>query len=167
MYYFLCQMALIITNWYHMGKQQPSVQKDVTVKWKQNNIPSNYSINGSILCAAMGRNWGRSIAVANSRGICVLDLTKGNGRDLNIGRYDLPTSCTSAIRSDLGSSAKLSTYQSKWKMLTEVEERQVSVQAMTWWERDGNDGSSEDLLICSVKYVQSLSKKETKMFENG
>ena len=142
-------------------KQKPSVQKDVTVKWKQNNIPPNYSVNGFILCAAIGKTWGRSIAVANSRGVCVLDLTKGNGRDLNAG-YDIPTSCTSVIHSDLGSSIKLSTYQSKWKMLSEVEERQVSVQAMTWWERNGNDGSSEDLLISSIKYVEPMSKKEAK-----
>ena len=114
--------------------------------------------------------------MANSRGVCVLDLTKGkntiqqtkvNGsfEDSNMA-CDLPTSCSNGIRSDMGPSAKMRNNQAKWKMLTESEERQFSVQAMTWWERNGIDGSSEDLLFSAIQYAQPLSNRDLNAGQN-
>ena len=82
-----------------------------------------------------------------------------NNEDCLMGS-DSPNSCMNGVRSDLGSSAKWRSNQSKWKMLSEVEERQFSVQAMTWWERNGTDGSFEDLLFSAIKYESNLSENQ-------
>ena len=90
--------------------------------------PSYIASNGPCQIAAVGKDYGRSIAVAASRGLCVLDLSRS--QQLEFER--------------LGS-----THQSpRWKQFSNVnDEHRFRVISMVWWE-----SANQDFLLAVVQY---------------
>ena len=127
--------------------------------------------------ASIGRRFGRSVAVASSKGLCILDLAKMRQTRLvrsipTPSRESLrPLPCIGSVgvRPGDGCSYKISkkTRLLKWRMFAnEHEESQLSVHAMTWWERNGksDDGNDEDvshdLLFAVVDTSNSAANRE-------
>lgn len=129
--------------------------------WRQAQIPHSYtSAHGSVRLATIGRRIGRSIAVASSRGLCVLDLslvvpnnvtndqrTDSNGTHCVVGR-----ACSSSPDAiPIG----MKNGNVKWRLFrNEKEEQSFRVVAMSWWERNAEKNrASEDLLIAAIEYI--------------
>ena len=127
----------------------------------QSKVPSSYRCrNGCLEIATVGKKYGRSIAVAASRGFCILDLCFGRDERLlevanNDGGFLSP--CSSGFEcSDEGYSfGGVGVNHPKWKMFRQIDERSFQVQTMAWWERHIiMQNSSEDILLCTVNYVE-------------
>lgn len=119
----LTDCALFFNAW----KQTNSM--DVSIEWAESRVPPTYvASNGPCQIAAVGKDFGRSIAVASSRGLCVLDLSRG--QQLEPGRFG-------------------STNQSpRWKLFSNInDEHSFRVLSMTWWET-----TNQDFLLAVVKY---------------
>jgi len=159
----------------------PTIKREFHLQWNESRIPSSYTVaNGSARITAMGMNYGRSIAIAASRGLCILDLSTTNcGTNFHHGaittmtstpddqesssqQYEsvIPTICSKSYRCDINEDfpAGLKSIHSKWRRFNEMEERSFTVQAMAWWERDGYYDESEDLLFAIIQYVSSKQK---------
>jgi hypothetical protein len=136
----------------------------MTIQWKQSQVPSSYrSSNGCLQIAAIGKN-GRSIAVAASRGFCVLDLSIGRDDCLHTKTYEengFPSSCIDGFKcTSKGSSSGVGSSYPKWRMFNEIDEAKFIVQTMTWWENcSKKHGSSEDILLCAVEYADEGSQQ--------
>lgn len=139
----------------------PTSCKDFTIQWKESNIPTTYfSLYGSIRTAAIGRKYGRSIAIAASRGLCIFDLSSRNQEEenasrvlSNLGPSIIPTPCIAGSRCNDDGSGGVKSNTAKWRMFRELDERALSVRAMTWWERCSMEGDvSEDLLLAVIEY---------------
>ena len=105
---------------------QPTNTLDVSLKWEESRVPPTYvSTNGPCNIAAVGRDYGRSIAVAASRGLCVLDLSRMP--QIESGRSQFP----------------------RWKLFSNVnDEHRFRVISMIWWECD-----NDDFLLAVVQYA--------------
>jgi len=90
-------------------------------------VPTSYvASNGPCKIAVIGKDYGRSIAVAASRGLCVLDLSRMC--QLESGR---------------------SSQTPRWKLFRNVnDEHRFRVVSMVWWERE-----NDDFLLAVVKYA--------------
>jgi hypothetical protein len=126
----------------------------------QSKVPSSYRCsNGCLEIAAVGKKYGRSIAVAASLGFCILDLCFGRDERLFAGadndeRFLSP--CTSGFEcSEERCSLGVGVHHPKWRLFREIDERSFRVQTMAWWERNSiMQNSSEDILLCTVNYVE-------------
>ena len=109
---------------------QPTNTLDVSLKWEESRVPPTYvSTNGPCNIAAVGKDYGRSIAVAASRGLCVLDLSRMP--QIQSGRSDLPPQFP------------------RWKLFSNVnDEHRFRVVSMIWWECD-----NDDFLLAVVQYA--------------
>jgi hypothetical protein len=131
--------------------EQPKSTRDVSLQWEESHVPPTYVVaNGPCRVAAFGREGGRSIAVAASRGLCVLDLSRRamNGHTSE----DASSSCSD--------SAVNRPHNYRWKIFNNVkEEQRFNVVQMAWWERYTNSpalaGASDDLLLAVVKYANN------------
>jgi hypothetical protein len=141
---------------------QANISPDKTLDWKEAHVPTSYiSSHGSVSVCAIGRKRGRCIAVASSRGLCILDLTKVHKANLDAvasrqgispGR-SLP--CIEASGALLrGTTHHSITFHPKWRMFaSEQDERNIKVHAMTWWEREEDD---DDLLLAVVQLLNDF-----------
>jgi len=109
---------------------KPTNAHDVSLKWEESHVPPTYvASNGPCKIAAVGKDYGRSIAVAASRGLCVLDLSRMP--QIESGRLD------SATQSP------------RWKLFSNVnDEHRFRVVGMTWWECN-----NDDFLLAVVQYA--------------
>ena len=132
----------------------------MTIQWQQTKLPSSYRCsNGCMEIAAVGKKYGRSIAVAASRGFCVLDLSMARDDKMSSSRNKdqcTPSLCGTGFQcTNQGFSSGVGLNHPKWRMFSEAEETSFSVQTMIWWERENAmNGSSEDILLCSVNYIE-------------
>ena len=160
---------------------QPTIKREFRLKWNEARIPPSYTLtNGSARITAMGMNYGRSIAIAASRGLCILDLSTTNcGTNFHhstksntsanksqkppLQKFEptIPTICSKSYRCDINEDfpAGIKSIHSKWRRFNEMEERSFVVQTMAWWERDGYYDESEDLLFAVIQYVSSKQTK--------
>lgn len=90
-------------------------------------MPTSYvASNGPCKIAVIGKDYGRSIAVAASRGLCVLDLSRM--RQLESGRLS---------------------QSPRWKLFRNVnDEHRFRVVSMVWWECE-----NDDFLLAVVRYA--------------
>ena len=106
---------------------------------------------------------GRSIAVASSRGLCILDLSPISSNEAKMPMSSQSDSspsspcvsghiCTGELTTvPLG----MKNTTTKWRLFrNEAEERSFRVLAMTWWERSAKKSSSEDLLVAIIEYIR-------------
>ena len=139
--------------------------------WKQAQIPLSYAtMHGPVRLAAIGRRVGRSIAIASSRGLCVLDLslmiTNNGTNDRSIGsdRANCVVGHVCSISTD-AIPIGMKNGNIKWRLFrNEKEEQRFRVIAMSWWERSAEKSrSSEDLLVAAIEYISSdnTSRKGT------
>ena len=120
--------------------RQSSNDRDTALRWEESRVDAAYvASNGPCQIAVAGKQWGRSIAVAASRGLCVLDLSRMPRPDLrHAGPAPAPRSMLS--------------WSPRWKVFGNVkDERRFSVVRMLWFERSLDD--SEDLLLAVVQYT--------------
>lgn len=106
------------------------------LQWEESRVPPTYvASNGPCNVAALGKEYGRSIAVAASRGLCVLDLSRMGGNETG----------------QLGSESLLHPYPPqcpRWKIFSNVnDEQRFRVSSMVWWEC-----VSDDFLLAVIKY---------------
>ena len=130
---------------------QPSNTGDVSLQWEESRVPPTYvASNGPCRIAAVGKDYGRSIAVAASRGLCVLDLSRIPRLEPQHTGQPGSASVPSSILSR----------PPRWKQFSNVnDEQRFRVVSMIWFER-GNEtirrtkeDSSEDLLLAVVQYT--------------
>lgn len=89
--------------------------------------PTYIASNGPCQIAAVGRDYGRSIAVAASRGLCVLETRNQRIEHGRSGSAPQPP---------------------RWKLFSNInDEHRFKVVSMTWWEC-GN----QDFLLAVVQY---------------
>jgi len=110
---------------------------------------SYYASNGPCRIAAIGKEKGRSIAVAASRGLCILDLSRisSDPKDGN----EVTTPCVKCD-SDTGAprSQHLHVHSAQWRLFSNVtDEQQFRVVGLVWWETLSND----DYILAVVRYV--------------
>jgi hypothetical protein len=123
------------------------------IEWIEAAIPTQYlSSFGAPSLAAIGKELGRSIAVASARGFCVLDRT-GSDRP-------------STRLVDDETSANLSRTP-RWRLFAnETHERAFRVLAMTWWEGllglksdlSETHAHTDDFLVAIIEVLESLDK---------
>ena len=118
-----------------MSKVHTSNAQDISLQWEESTVPPSYiASNGPCQIGAIGKEYGRSIAVASSHGLCVLDLSRVS-RD---------------VKGKQTSLAK----QPRWKLFSNInDEHRFRIESMCWWECGG-----EDFLLAVVQYtnVESL-----------
>ena len=130
---------------------QPLATSDVSLRWEESKIPSSYiAANGPCRIAAIGRDRGRSIAVASSRGLCILDLSRTSWQASDVERNE--TIPCVKNDSDTGTSAsQLTPLCPQWKLFSNInDEQQFGVVSFIWWE-----SSSDDFILAVVEYVTS------------
>lgn len=129
---------------------QPLATSDVSLRWEESKIPSSYvAANGPCRIAAIGKDRGRSIAVAASRGLCILDLSRTSWE--NSKEYKIATPCIKSD-SDVGAStSQLTPLCPQWKLFSNInDEQQFRTLTLTWWE-----SSTEDFIFAVVQFVTS------------
>jgi hypothetical protein len=133
------------------------------VEWCEARIPPSYTSKfGSPLLAAIGRRECRSVAIAASRGLCVLDCycvvrtQVGRARQL-VKTTDLQRT----LSSNVGDSSRSGREGSpRWRLFSsEAEEGSFRVLAMTWWEGNGVKSDDvdqigyDDLLLAVIEHT--------------
>ena len=154
-------------------KIQSSASIDSNVIWRQAQIPHSYtSTHGPVRLATIGRRIGRSIAVASSRGLCVLDLSLvvahngSNERDAGSDRVRCVVGHACSNSPD-AIPIGMKNGNAKWRLFrNEKEEQSFRVVAMSWWERNTEQNrTSEDLLVAAIEYM-SPDKAPNQMQES-
>ncbi len=131
---------------------QPLATSDVSLRWEESKIPSSYvAANGPCRIAAIGKDRGRSIAVAASRGLCILDLSRTSWQTSDSKENRIATPCIKSD-SDIGvSTSHLTSICPQWKLFSNIkDEQQFRVTSFLWWE-----SSTDDFILAVVKYVAS------------
>ena len=142
-------MPYDLTNIHPVLFHQPSTSQDILLQWEESRVPSTYvATNGPCKIAAIGKESGHSIAVAASRGLCMLDLSRMPWMEHHDGHEKI-TPCAN------GQMNPSSVSQSpRWKQFSNVnDEQRFRVVSMDWWERS----NCEDLLLATVQFVDSDS----------
>lgn len=120
---------------------QSSGAKDFELSWGESRIPTPYTIkHGCPTLACTGKKWGRSIAVASSKGVCVLDLGVRSTNDRQVRQH-----------------------RPHWRMFgNQTEENSFQVEAMEWWEGPQELLSKkmirDDLLLAIVRVGEDLDR---------
>ena len=119
-----------------------SNRKNYEIDWMESRVPNSYlSTYDAPHLATIGKRFGRSIAIASSRGFCVLD--RGN---------DVRTTNVNPVP--------------KWRLFAnESHEKQFRVVAFSWWEGPMKSKNShplksipgffDDLLVAVIEVVDS------------
>ena len=131
---------------------QPLATPDVSLRWEESRIPSSYvAANGPCRIAAIGKDRGRSIAVAASRGLCILDLSRTSWQASDLEGNEIATPCVKS-NSDIGSTtSQLTPLCPQWKLFSNMnDEQQFRVVSFLWWE-----SSTDDFILAVVQYVTS------------
>lgn len=126
--------------------------------WKDSRIPASYTTAfGAPRLASIGRKRCRSLAVAASKGLCVLDCSRMSSDHLsNFKQQRLRNDVGQMPNSKVDGLVRID--QPKWRLFgSEADERAFRVLAMTWWEGDtdcingSDDMRSDDLLIAVIE----------------
>lgn len=131
---------------------QPLATSDASLRWEESKIPSSYvAANGPCRIAAIGKDRGRSIAVAASRGLCILDLSRTSWQTSDPKENKIVTPCIKSD-SDVGASAsQLISLCPQWKLFSNInDEQRFRVTSFLWWE-----SSTDDFILAVVQYVTS------------
>eukprot|EP00978_Attheya_sp_CCMP212_P006102 scaffold13748_cov62-Attheya_sp.AAC.1 len=165
----------------------PAVAHESTLEWKQSRVPGHYlATYGPIQVAAIEKRMGRSLAVAGSRGLCILDMARmwsnrnqhrQEGTDIDVNdslrclnqRY---SPCIEGSSAASQSSFVFKNVYPKWRYFgSTLEERSFKVHAMSWWEmsvtspsdaKTPNNSISEDLLFGAIQYISNESLENDK-----
>ncbi|KAL7542795.1 hypothetical protein ACHAXR_012401 [Thalassiosira sp. AJA248-18] len=118
---------------------RPSNTGDISLQWEESRIPPTYvASNGPCQIAAVGKDYGRSIAVAASLGLCVLDLSRMPWMESQHAGHEK-------------NAPSILTQSPRWKQFSSVnDEQRFRVVSMIWWEM-GN----EDLLLATVQFANT------------
>lgn len=139
-------------NW---GSHSTQASSDASeIEWQESALPINYRLEyGAPSIATMGSR-GRSIAVASSRGLCILECSPIKWKKLDKERsYLLPEYVrepgdekkTGSIPSRKGGA--VFNLPPKWHLFgNEMEEKSFRVIAMAWWE--GIESTIDDHHLC-------------------
>ena len=132
---------------------QPLATSDVSLRWEESRIPSSYvAANGPCRIAAIGKDKGHSIAVAASRGLCILDLSRTSWQASNSQHGNVITTPCVKSNSVIGAS----TIQPlplcpQWKLFSNMnDEQQFRVVSFLWWE-----SPNDDFILAVVQYTTS------------
>jgi len=140
----------------------PAVSKsntiDTTIHWVEYRIPPSYiSINGPCRLAVIGKDCGKSVAVASSRGLCILDLSRMVHRQNNFPfKNDRNEPCVEGL---VCNESELNvTSLPRWKLFNSIRgERNFQVVGMVWWARgavgSAKGGRPDDLLLAVIKFL--------------
>lgn len=129
------------------------------VEWKEADVPIPYGLDyGYPIIAAMSPG-GRSVAVASSRGLCVLECSPRPKKSsvVNDRTYLFETSTPAATQKDSQCYGLRHRLPPKWHLFgNETEEKSFRVLTMTWWQ--GNQTAkrhhiSDDLLVAVVQLL--------------
>lgn len=135
---------------------QPS-SNTTEVEWQECTIPISYRLQyGSPSVAAMSSS-GQSIAVASSRGLCVLECTPrakkfsvGKDREYMRGEAQQPTTIPEGVMNRRGYMLP-----PKWHFFgNETEEKAFRVLTMAWWKGNADSKrshASDDLLVAVIQ----------------
>lgn len=119
--------------------------------------PSYISTNGPCRLAVIGKDCGKSVAVASSRGLCILDLSRMVHRwNHSSFKNDRNEPCVEGLmctESELNA-----TSLPRWKLFNSIRgEQNFQVVGMVWWERDAvgsaKGGRPDDLLLAVIKFL--------------
>ena len=126
--------------------------------WINSRIPASYTAPfGAPRLASIGRKRCRSIAVAASKGLCVLDCSRmSSDQPSHFKQQRLWNDTGQMPNTKVGGRVRVD--QPKWRLFgSEADERAFRVLAMTWWEGDtdyivgSDDTKSDDLLIAAIE----------------
>ena len=129
------------------------------MEWQECSIPTSYRLEyGTPMIAAISSR-GQSIAVASSRGLCVLECTP-RAKKFSVGKerghlFEGRKQTESKSGSLLHGRGFL--FPPKWHLFgNETEEKSIRVLAMTWWEGkpDGKRSHASDDLLVAVIQIQ-------------
>ncbi|KAL7473397.1 hypothetical protein ACHAXS_013849 [Conticribra weissflogii] len=130
---------------------------DTTIQWEESRIPPSYiSTNGPCRLAVIGKDCGKSIAVASSRGLCILDLSRVAYRNDFPVKNDRSEPC---VEGNMCTESELNvTSFPRWKLFNGIRgEQSFRVVGMVWWERGAvgstKGDSPDDLLLAVIKYL--------------
>jgi len=153
------------------SKASPSGE-NFELRWSESFIPHNYvATYGAPRVAAIGTSNNKSIAVASSRGFCILDNCSSADKLSSDAKW-------AAVYKNVNRNAKGDRDAAVAKMLrrghshprwslfgNEADERRFRVISMAWWEGSGPDTtnsiSSDDIL---VTVIEVLDGKEGRAF---
>jgi len=149
----------------HFYSGQTSSRPSGEIEWRESRIPTSYLNSfGAPKISAIAHRYCRSIAVAASKGLCVLDCSRldplvnapqmGNSNDQTHDNVFKSVSRSGHIA------------HPKWKLFgSENEERAFRTIAMTWWEGDTCQNKeslrvhSDDLLIAVIEREEGSKQK--------
>lgn len=165
-----CSLMLSSTTVSYPKASKTSIRDNFEIQWTESVVPKHYIESfGSPVIAAIGEKNNRSIAVASSRGWCVLDCSHTersqtghtalyrNNRN-NHGQRPQDTSLNKLLR--------MGHLHPRWHMFgNETDERIIRVLAMSWWEdavliSDNGQGivPSVDLLVAVVEVIDGVER---------
>ena len=139
-----------------------SAKREFEVEWCESALPVEYiQGHGALHLAAVGRTFGRAIAVASAHGFCTLDCRQAASSDSMFRDFH---SSSKLAKSTLSSSCR-------WRRFGKVaEEEAFSVLAFTWWEGRVATGSRhpeklchEDLLVAVIE-CREIGSDETGLY---
>jgi hypothetical protein len=138
----------------HCTKSSPATEH-FEVEWMEAAIPKQYlSLFGAPVLGAVGRDLGRTIAVASARGVCVLDRTESDRSNARI------------LDEETGANLSRPPH---WRLFAnETHERSFRVVAMTWWEVSMVQKAdlvaahvyTDNLLVAVVEVLESHDKSQ-------
>lgn len=162
-------LLLTATSVSYPRRNKTSTRENFEVKWADTIIPSSYiSSYGAPCIATIGKSNNRSVAIASSRSLCILEEP-----------IDLPQQNLGSIRQDTDESfrrqevnddsitklLRMKDAPPKWHLFgNETGERDFRVVAMTWWEgfacngtTDGKWGTihTDDVLVAVIERYDS------------
>ena len=128
------------------------------MEWKECAVPLTYRLEyGSPSIAAMSSN-GQSLAIASTRGVCVLECSQHPSRYSTAGEdrgYMLQEPQSPKADKETSLSRRNPMHTPKWHFFgNESEEKAFRVLAMTWWQGEPNTKAghtSGDLLVAVIQ----------------
>lgn len=134
------------------------MNKDIQVEWKHSKLPLSYITKyGPVASAALGNRFGRSLAVIGSRGLCVLDINRGDvthhSLSKNVTSPSYATACVEGFECqfDKFQYNQFKSTKDHWRMFKRMDEQSFTVKAIVWWEEFNN--TKEDIIIAVIEYM--------------
>ena len=129
---------------------RPLATQDISIRWEESQIPSSYvAVNGHCHIASIGKDKGHFIAVAASRGLCILDLSRTAWRaSVSQDGNGSATPCVSGSFDNMSTTSQLPPPPPQWRMFNVNDEQTFRVQSFLWWET-----SSDDFILAVVQYL--------------
>lgn len=122
-------------------------------------IPQAYIVKqGPIVSANIGDQYGRSLAIFGSRGLCVLKIHRENMKlhydaKSNDEAFNL-TTCVEGYECYVDKSCNRRS-NDQWLMFHRTQEDLFSVKELCWWEN--YNGENEDVIVAIITYIKNPS----------